>query len=1062
MSYTPKHYANVTDLTANNLNELELAVSEAHEDIDILQKQMTNLQLDNPEVLKQLNEVLNNTSDAFTLLKDIENAMTEQPDLSAILKQNSANFLTKTSQSLTNTEKKQILKNLGLNKYHFLENIYVNGTQLTGTSLNLTVPTIDTVLNKNSNNAISNAVVAEALENIKIPDITPLLTDYATIDFVEKKAFNAITAEMLLRQQGDIELRELLESHSHTDMATKTFVRNEISLIPTPDVSGQINAHNTNISAHQDIRDAIKNIDLSGYALIDHNHDEVYAPATHSHPYASEDHTHDYADSDHTHDDYLPLTAGSSKAITGDLYVKDGTNTKNIYLGKTSRLRDNGGGGFILSTNGAMYLRCNGDGGYTTGLVLDGEGFKPQSNNGNSLGISTNRWKEIHGTTIYQNGKQVANKEDIPSLEGYATEGYVDTKDTEINNRIDEVENSIPVNISELNNDSQFITNTVSNLTYYYTKSQSYTKDEINSLISNIKSFNALIVSSLPTEDISTTTIYLLSKTDSEDNDYYDEYLYINNTWEMIGNTKIDLSNHYTKTEIDTQMENVVTLDGEQALTNKTYEGYTLGAACAKGTTSTVSSSSSSLITSAGVASYLSGKTIITKSDQYIRITDLSTGVYKLTYSGTKYLYYSGTSSTLSCTVVAGTGAVLLYVSRYNSTYWNWFYINGGGTGGFPYIYFGYTSSNGGNYSSNSLSSLLTSANLPYLNNTRMGTSSKFYAPTTGGTSGYILKSNGATAAPTWEDISNLMTSDQVIAALGFTPYNSTNPNGYITSSGSITGNAATATKATQDGNGDIITATYAKISDLENYVPNTRTINGKALSANISLGNKDVGALPDYTLTINHGTAGNPRMVKFASVNYSSVATCFKMAAMTCHDNGVSYQFLTDMLIAVTTAGEVTANIYKFAQQSVGNVDGVARYTGDVFYVNDTTNKIVDFYILCGQYSSSQFTPVTKVGSTNIAYVTQYSGTATYYSSGTKVWVNGCGTTYARLSDIPTNYVTTNTTQTITGSKTFTGTTSTMDINCYSTLRMINGSNNALMWNIITDTNGNLVFKHS
>lgn len=194
-------------------------------------------------------------------------------------------------------------------------------------------------------------------------------------------------------------------------------------------------------------------------------------------------------------------------------------------------------------------------------------------------------------------------------------------------------------------------------------------------------------------------------------------------------------------------------------------------------------------------------------------------------------------------------------------------------------------------------------------------------------------------------------------------------------------------------------------------------SVNG--LTGAVSLGNKDVGALPDYTLTINHGTAGNPRMVKFVSVNYTSAATCFKMAAMTCHDNGVSYQFLTDMLIAVTTAGEVTANIYKFAQREVGNVDGIARYTGDVFYVNDTTNKIVDFYILCGQYSSSQFTPVTKVGSTTIAYVTQHSGNATekslYYSSGTKTWVNGCGTTYARLSDLDSRLA-------LNGSNTMTG----------------------------------------
>lgn len=42
--------------------------------------------------------------------------------------------------------------------------------------------------------------------------------------------------------------------------------------------------------------------------------------------------------------------------------------------------------------------------------------------------------------------------------------------------------------------------------------------------------------------------------------------------------------------------------------------------------------------------------------------------------------------------------------------------------------------------------------------------------------------------------------SSMVTTALGYTPYNSSNPNGYITSSGSISGNAATATNSTQLG----------------------------------------------------------------------------------------------------------------------------------------------------------------------------------------------------------------------------------------------------------------------
>lgn len=63
------------------------------------------------------------------------------------------------------------------------------------------------------------------------------------------------------------------------------------------------------------------------------------------------------------------------------------------------------------------------------------------------------------------------------------------------------------------------------------------------------------------------------------------------------------------------------------------------------------------------------------------------------------------------------------------------------------------------------------------------------------GTSGLLKK----TAANTWVLDTAVyltgITSGQVTTALGFTPYDAANPSGYITSSGSITGNAATATK---------------------------------------------------------------------------------------------------------------------------------------------------------------------------------------------------------------------------------------------------------------------------
>ena len=59
---------------------------------------------------------------------------------------------------------------------------------------------------------------------------------------------------------------------------------------------------------------------------------------------------------------------------------------------------------------------------------------------------------------------------------------------------------------------------------------------------------NFQIVDSLPTENISTSTIYLVPSTKPEAENIYDEYIYVNNSWEHIGSTSIDLSDYVTKT----------------------------------------------------------------------------------------------------------------------------------------------------------------------------------------------------------------------------------------------------------------------------------------------------------------------------------------------------------------------------------------------------------------------------------------------------------------------------------------------------------------------------------
>lgn len=112
------------------------------------------------------------------------------------------------------------------------------------------------------------------------------------------------------------------------------------------------------------------------------------------------------------------------------------------------------------------------------------------------------------------------------------------------------VDIEVPTELSDLSNDIGLITNTVNNLTNYYLKSETYTKAEVQELVNGITTMNVEVVSALPTQNIKTTTIYLLAKSTSEDNNIYDEYLYVNSKWEKIGDTTIDLSNYVKKSEL--------------------------------------------------------------------------------------------------------------------------------------------------------------------------------------------------------------------------------------------------------------------------------------------------------------------------------------------------------------------------------------------------------------------------------------------------------------------------------------------------------------------------------
>lgn len=123
----------------------------------------------------------------------------------------------------------------------------------------------------------------------------------------------------------------------------------------------------------------------------------------------------------------------------------------------------------------------------------------------------------------------------------------------------------IPSKVSDLTNDSGFITDTVNNLANYYLKSETYTQAEVDALIAAVKNGRFIYVSTLPTTDIDTKAIYLVPKASPETSNIKDEYINTDGTtagWEKIGDTQMDLSDYVTETELTTALQNYVTSTG--------------------------------------------------------------------------------------------------------------------------------------------------------------------------------------------------------------------------------------------------------------------------------------------------------------------------------------------------------------------------------------------------------------------------------------------------------------------------------------------------------------------
>lgn len=131
---------------------------------------------------------------------------------------------------------------------------------------------------------------------------------------------------------------------------------------------------------------------------------------------------------------------------------------------------------------------------------------------------------------------------------------------------------TIPTKTSDLENDSGFITNTVNDLTNYYLKSETYTQTEVNNLIGQIKTISIEVVNTLPTtgED---NKIYLVPKEGST-GDVYNEYIWVNNTWELIGSTQVDLTGYATQDWVNNQIKDFLNESQVTQIVNNSLTNY--------------------------------------------------------------------------------------------------------------------------------------------------------------------------------------------------------------------------------------------------------------------------------------------------------------------------------------------------------------------------------------------------------------------------------------------------------------------------------------------------------
>lgn len=160
--------------------------------------------------------------------------------------------------------------------------------------------------------------------------------------------------------------------------------------------------------------------------------------------------------------------------------------------------------------------------------------------------------KLVPGENIEISESNVISAKSVRPLEGNGikvdSEGHVSI-DSSVVPSLD----TLPADVESITDNLGLIDKFVMNLENYYLKDETYNRDEILGLIDAVSGGITLeVVAVLPVTG-SSNVIYLVRR--SIDSNVYDQYVWFNNAWVQVGSTEVDLSQYYSKEDVDDLLE---------------------------------------------------------------------------------------------------------------------------------------------------------------------------------------------------------------------------------------------------------------------------------------------------------------------------------------------------------------------------------------------------------------------------------------------------------------------------------------------------------------------------